>query len=89
MAAKTPLETLEGISVFRPFIELPDLLFDPQVKLDGPLSGHQRRCPARSSRQPVRLPATEESVKRLAEMQTDVVDQSGRPTGWWQGLRCP
>ena len=34
-AAKTPEEALAHISAFRPFIELPDLVFGPDEKLDG------------------------------------------------------
>jgi 2-keto-4-pentenoate hydratase len=78
MAARTPLEALEGVSVFRPFIELPDLVFDPQVPLDGALllainAGARLGVLG----EPVRLPASAESAGRLAEMQIDVLDQTG------------
>jgi len=86
MAAKTPLEALEGISVFRPFIELPDLVFDAQVKLDGPhLLAINAGARLGVLGEPVRLPATEESVKRLTDMQTDVVDQTGARLGGGKG----
>ena len=82
MSAKTPLEALEGIAVFRPFIELPDLVFDPQVTLDGGLlmainAGARLGVLGES----VRLPASDESVKRLADMQVDVLDQTGARLG--------
>lgn len=86
MSAKSPLEALEGIAVFRPFIELPDLVFDPQVKLDGGLlmainAGARLGVLGES----VRLPATDESVKRLAHMQVDVLDQTGTRLGGGKG----
>jgi len=86
MAAKTPLEALEGISVFRPFIELPDLVFDPQVKLDGPhLCAINAGARLGVLGESVRLPATEESVARLAGMQIDVLDQTGTRLGGGKG----
>ena len=86
MAAKTPLEALEGISVFRPFIELPDLVFDAQVKLDGPnLLAINAGARFGVLGESVRLPATEESVKRLADMQIDVLDQTGARLGGGKG----
>jgi 2-keto-4-pentenoate hydratase len=86
MAAKTPLEALEGISIFRPFIELPDLTYDPQVKLDG-VALMAVNVVARLGvlGEPVRLPATEESVRRLADMQIDVLDQGGARLGGGKG----
>ena len=86
MAAKTSLEALEGISVFRPFIELPDLVFDPQVKLDGPnLLAIDAGARLGVLGESVRLPATEESVKQLADMHIDVLDQTGARLGGGKG----
>ncbi len=86
MSAKTPLEALDGIAVFRPFIELPDLVFDPQVKLDGPaLRAINAGARLGVLGEPVRLPPTDESVKRLAEMQIDVLDQTGARLGGGKG----
>jgi len=86
MAAKTPLEALEGIRVFRPFIELPDLVYDAQVKLDGPhLLAINAGARLGVLGEAIRLPATEESVKRLADMQVDVVDQTGARLGGGKG----
>ena len=78
MAARTPLEALEGVSVFRPFIELPDLVFDPQVPLDGALllainAGARLGVLG----EPVRLAGLGRIGGRLAEMQIDVLDQTG------------
>ena len=86
MSAKTPLEALDGIAAFRPFIELPDLVFDPQVKLDGAYL-HAINAGARLGvlGEPVRLPAAEESVARLAGMQIDVLDQTGARLGGGKG----
>jgi 2-keto-4-pentenoate hydratase len=86
MTAKTPLEALEALSVLRPFIELPDLVFDPQVKLDGPhLLAINAGARLGVLGEPVRLPATEESVQRLAAMQIDVLDQAGARLGGGKG----
>jgi 2-keto-4-pentenoate hydratase len=86
MAAKTPLEALEGISVFRPFIELPDLVFDPAVKLDGTvLAAINAAARLGVLGESVRLPATEESVARMADMQIDVLDQTGARLGGGKG----
>jgi 2-keto-4-pentenoate hydratase len=86
MEAKTPLEALEGIAVFRPFIELPDLVFDPQIKLDG---GHLQAINAGARLgvlgESARLPATEDSVARLAGMQIEVLDQTGARLGGGKG----
>ncbi len=86
MDAKTLLDALEGIGVFRPFIELPDLVYDPQVKLDGGLllavnAGARLGVLG----EPVRLAATAESVQRLADMQVDVLDQTGARLGGGKG----
>jgi len=85
-SAKTPMEALGGIDAAIPFIELPDLVFDAQVKLDGPhLLAINAGARLGVLGEPVRLPATEESVKRLADMQTDVVDQTGARLGGGKG----
>jgi 2-keto-4-pentenoate hydratase len=86
MAARTPLEALEGIRVIRPFIELPDLVYDTQVKLDGPhLLAINAGARLGVLGEAIRLPATEESVTRLADMQVDVVDQTGARLGGGKG----
>jgi 2-keto-4-pentenoate hydratase len=86
MAARTPLDALEAVKEFRPFIELPDLVFDPQVKLDGThLLAVNVAARLGVLGEAVRLPATEESVKQLAEMVIQVVDQTGAALGGGKG----
>jgi len=86
MAAKTPLEVLEAIRAIRPFIELPDLVFDPQVKLDGPhLAAINAGARLGVLGEPVRLPATDESISRLADMKVEVVEKSGTALGGGRG----
>jgi 2-keto-4-pentenoate hydratase len=78
MVAKTPLEALQAVKEIRPFIELPDLVFDPQVKLDGPhLLGINVGARLGVLGDPIPLPATAESVAKLADMKVEVVDQTG------------
>jgi 2-keto-4-pentenoate hydratase len=86
MAAKSPLEALQALSGIQPFIELPDLVFDPQVKLDGPELvainvGARLGVPG----EPFSLPATAESVAKLAEMRIELVDQTGAVLGGHRG----
>jgi|GEM_PF-7103181 len=75
MAARTPLEALQALKEIHPFIELPDLMFDPQVKLDGPhLLGINVGARLGVLGDPIPLPATAESVAKLADMKVEVVD---------------
>lgn len=86
MAAKTPLEALRALKEIRPFIELPDLVFDPQVKLDGPyLLGINVGARLGVLGDPISLPATAESVAKLADMKVEVVDQTGAVLGGGKG----
>jgi len=86
MAAKTPLEALQALKEIRSFIELPDLTFDPQVKLDGPnLLAINVAARLGVLGDPIPLPATEESVGKLAEMKIEVVDQTGAMLGTGKG----
>ena len=86
MAAKTPLEALEAIKEIRPFIELPDLVFDPQVKLDGPhLLAINVAARLGVLGEAVRLPAIDESVARLAGMKIEVMDKAGAALGGGKG----
>lgn len=71
---------------FRPFIELPDLVFDPQVKLDGPhLLAVNVAARLGVLGDPIPLPATAESVAKLAEMKIVVLDQTGAMLGGGKG----
>jgi 2-keto-4-pentenoate hydratase len=86
MAAKTPLEGLQALKEVRSFIELPDLVFDPQVKLDGPhLLGINVGARLGVLGAPIPLPATAESVANLAEMKIEVIDQNGAVIGGGKG----
>jgi 2-keto-4-pentenoate hydratase len=86
MAAKTPLEALQTLKEIRTFIELPDLTFDPQVKLDGPhLLAVNVAARLGVLGDPTPLPATAESVAKLAEMKIEVIDQTGTVLGGGKG----
>lgn len=68
-AAKTPEEALAHISGFRPFIELPDLVFGPDQKLDGlqlTAINVGARLGVAGGETP--LEASTETVKALADM---------------------
>jgi 2-keto-4-pentenoate hydratase len=86
MSARSPLEALQALKEIRPFIELPDLVFDPQVKLDGPsLLAINAGARFGVLGPPVSLPATAESVEKLAAMRIEVVDQTGAVIGGGKG----
>ena len=86
MAAKTPLEALEALKEIRPFIELPDLVFDPQVKLDGPnLLAANVAARLGVLGNPIPLPATAEAVRKLAEMKVELLDETGAVLGGGKG----
>jgi 2-keto-4-pentenoate hydratase len=86
MAAKTPLDALGALREIRTFIEMPDILFDPRVKLDGPtLLGVNALARLGVLGNPIPLPATADSVTKLAEMKVEVVDQTGAVLGGGKG----
>jgi len=86
MAAKTPLEALGALREIRTFIEMPDILFDPQVKLDGPtLLGANALARLGVLGNPIPLPATADSVAKLAAMKVEVLDQTGAVLGGGKG----
>ncbi len=86
MAAKTPLEALQALKEIRSFIELPDLVFDPQVKLDGPqLLAVNVAARLGVLGDPIPMPGTAGSVTKLAEMKVEVVDQTGAVLGGGKG----
>ena len=86
MAAKSPLQALQALKEIRPFIELPDMVFDPQVKMDGP-SLMAANVGARLGvlGDPVSLPGTMESVEKLAAVKIEVIDQNGTVVGGGRG----
>jgi 2-keto-4-pentenoate hydratase len=86
MSASSPVEALQGLKEIRPFIELPDLVFDPQVKLGGPsLMAVNVGARLGVLGDPIFLPATAESVEKLAAVKIDVVDQTGTVVGEGKG----
>lgn len=86
MAAKTHLEALQALREIRPFIELPDLMFDPQVKPDVPhLVAANAAARLGVLGEAIALPATAESVAKLGEMQVELVDQAGAVLGKGKG----
>ena len=86
MAAKTPLEALGALKEIRTFIEMPDLVFDPQVKLDGPtLLGVNALARLGVLGNPIPMPPTADSVAKLATMKVEVLDQTGAVLGGGKG----
>jgi 2-keto-4-pentenoate hydratase len=86
MLARSPLEALQALKEIRPFIELPDLVFDPQVKPDGPsLLAVNVGARLGVLGDAISLPATAESVGKLAAMKIEVIDQTGAVVGGGKG----
>lgn len=86
MSARSPLEALQALKEIRPFIELPDLVFDPQVKPDGPsLLAVNVGARLGVLGDPFSLPATAESVEKLAAVKIEVIDQTGAVVGGGKG----
>jgi len=86
MTAKSPLEALQALKEIRPFIELPDLIFDPHVKPDGPdLLAINVGARLGVLGDPIILSATAESVEKLAAVKIEVVDQTGAVVGGGKG----
>ncbi len=78
MTAKTPLEALGALKELRTFIEMPDVVFDPQVKLDGTVVlGVNVFARLGVLGNPIPLPATADTVAKLAAMKVEVLDQTG------------
>ena len=86
MAAKSLLEALQALKEIRPFIELPDMAFDPQVKVDGPILV-AANVGARLGvlGEPIILPGTADSVEKLAAMKIEVIDKAGGVVGGGKG----
>jgi 2-keto-4-pentenoate hydratase len=86
MTAKNSLEALQALKEIRPFIELPDMAFDPQVKVDGPiLLAVNVGARLGVLGEPIILPGTAESVEKLAAMKIEVIDQAGVVVGGGKG----
>lgn len=86
MAAKTPLDALGALKEIRSFIEMPDILFDLQVKLDGPtLLGVNALARLGILGNSIPLPSTADAVAKLAAMKVEVLDQTGAVLGGGKG----
>ena len=86
MSARSPLEVLQALKEIRPFIELPDLVFDPRVKPDGPsLLAVNVGARLGVLGDSISLPATAESVEKLAAVKIEVIDQTGAVVGGGKG----
>jgi 2-keto-4-pentenoate hydratase len=86
MSARSPLEALQALKEIRPFIELPDLVFDPQVRPDGPsLLAVNVGARLGVLGDSISLPATTESIEKLAAMKIEVIDQTGAVVGGGKG----
>lgn len=77
-AARTPEEALAHVSGFRPFIELPDLVFGPDEKLDGlQLTAINVGARLGVAGKVVALEADAATVKALADMKVVAKDKDG------------
>ena len=86
MTARSPLEALQALKEIRPFIELPDLVFDPQVKMDAPsLLAVNVGARLGVLGDPILLTATAESVEKLAAVKIEVIDRTGAVVGGGKG----
>jgi 2-keto-4-pentenoate hydratase len=76
--AATPQEALKGIDAAIPFIELPDLTYAKDVKINGPLLAAVNVA-ARYGvvGEPIPVQATAEWMARLADFKCQIYDQSG------------
>ncbi|MCX5810171.1 MAG: hydratase [Proteobacteria bacterium] len=76
--AKTPEDTLKNLDVVIPFIELPDLVFDPKVKMSGPaIAAINVGARFGVMGEPIPLAATPEWMNRLRNFTLQVYDEKG------------
>jgi 2-keto-4-pentenoate hydratase len=77
--AKTPVETLQCLDAVIPFLELPDLIYAPNVKVNGSLL-QAINAGARLGivGQPIPLNASEGWEKRLNQIEVIIFDESGK-----------
>jgi 2-keto-4-pentenoate hydratase len=86
MKAKTQLETLAAIKEIRPFIELPDLVFDSPVRMDAMrLMAVNAAARLGVLGAPIPVPATPESVAKLADVTIQMLDGRGVVLGQGKG----
>jgi len=80
-AAKTPDETLKYIDAAIPFIELPDLVFDKSVKINGiALAAVNVAARYGIVGKPIRIKATQEWNDRLKNFTLQILDEKGNVT---------
>lgn len=77
-SAKTPMEALGGIDAAIPFIELPDLVYAKDVKIDGPMLAAVNVA-ARYGivGDPIPVQATTEWMERLKTFRCQIYDEKG------------
>lgn len=86
MNAKTQLEALAAIKEIRPFIELPDLVFDSRVRMDAVrLMAVNAAARLGVLGTPIPVPATSESVAKLADVTIQLLDGRGIVLGQGKG----
>jgi 2-keto-4-pentenoate hydratase len=74
--AKTPEEALSNLDAVIPFIELPDLVFDPQVKMSAPaIAAINVGARYGVMGDPIPLSATQEWMNRLKNFTLQVYDE--------------
>lgn len=76
--AKTPEEALKNLDAVIPFIELPDLVYDPKVKISGPaIVAINVGARYGVIGEPILLSATAEWMNRLRNFTLQVYDEKG------------
>jgi len=76
--AKTPEEALRYIDAAIPFIELPDLLYEPAVKINGPkLAANNVAARYGIMGEPIPLNPTVECMDRLKKFKLEIFDEKG------------
>ena len=84
--AKTPREALASLDAVIPFIELPDLVYSPDVKLNGPaILAINVGARYGVIGEPIPLAATEEWESRLNNFTLEIVDADGKVLGTGKG----
>jgi len=84
--AKTPQEALASLDAVIPFIELPDLVYSPDVKLNAPaILAINVGARYGVVGEPILLSATEEWENRLKNLTLEIVDADGKVLGTGKG----
>jgi 2-keto-4-pentenoate hydratase len=76
--AKTPMEILSHIDAAIPFIELPDLLYEKGVKINGPkLAANNVAARYGVAGEPILIKPTKEWYDRLEKFKLQILDEKG------------